>query len=88
MALASEGLPISGDNDVQHNQCHLKQANEKKVTFDTSTSDNNLIRSNKTNHQTNSDDNFELPNHIIYKLYLNRLFSAFADRTWDFACGM
>lgn len=93
MALASEGQPISGDNDSnQQNQCQLKLRksdvteviSKKKVTFDQT-----LTRSDNDKKSTTSanDEELELPKHVVYKLYLNRLLSAFADRTWDFACG-
>lgn len=99
MALASENHHPSADSDVQHDQCELKQRNnhpneehtKKRVTFD-----ENLISSETTNdrsaevteNEPPNEEDFELPDHVVYKLYLNRLLSAFADRTWDFATGI
>lgn len=99
MALASETHHPSADSDVQHDQCQLKprtnHLNEehakKRVTFD-----KNLISSDTSTQSTaevaenesSNEEDFELPDHVVYKLYLNRLLSAFADRTWDFATGI
>ena len=82
MALASEGdcQPISGSND-DHYQLKQRQINDKKVNFDTNKNSTKSINDDK------SEVDYELPDHIVYKLYLNRLFSAFADRTWDYCCG-
>ena len=81
MALASESQPISGDNDIQsNNQCLNENCKKKKVTFDKN--------SNKAKNNLLKDDDSELASHVVYKLYLNRLLSAFADRTWDFAAGI
>ena len=100
MALASENHHPSADSDVQHDQLkprtnHLNEEHAKKrVTFD-----KNLVVSNTISSETSDksaeatknaadEEDFELPDHVVYKLYLNRLLSAFADRTWDFATGI
>lgn len=85
MALAATESHPSGDSDVKNNQC-LNEDTKKKVTFD-----DNLIKSEidkKIENSSTDQVDFELPSHVVYKLYLNRLLSAFADRTWDFACGI
>lgn len=97
MALANENHHPNADCDVQHDPLQLKQQNnhlneehsvKKRVTFDKNLicSDSNG-KSAEANGPVNEDD-FELPDHVVYKLYLNRLLSAFADRTWDFATGL